>query len=105
MDLTYYQEVYVIQHEPFARIFKLVDSLYQCLYLFQAAAENSPHDKFRKLAGEIRQQLDNYGFELQTELRRLGVNEPRLLTPAPALTPSEPTDERCELALQSAVAQ
>jgi hypothetical protein len=82
------------REESINRVLKLIDSCQRGSQVFRVAAENSLNRVFQQFAERMMKKFDQFGFELQTELRRLGgVDSPRTSKTGP------PTD--CESLLKT----
>lgn len=90
----------MIKTEPITSIFKLVDTCNQCSQLFRVGAASVADPTFRQSADKIRQKLDLFGFELQTESRRLGGDEFGGSRYDPIPDDADILTLRCEISLQ-----
>src|SRR5436190_23330376 len=54
---------------------KLVDVCNRCSTVFRIATERLHDDRFEDFSQQLRQTLDRFVFELQTETRRLGTGD------------------------------
>jgi hypothetical protein len=107
-----FQEGFVNQGKPIEDLFKLVDTFNECVFFLGTAAAVSTTDaSFRKVADGIRQQMDQYIFELQTEARRLGAGKIPPVTSNIRVRGTTGTAEperlylKCRLSVQKALAQ
>lgn len=85
-------------------IFNLVDTCNRCSMMFRLAAERYDNDNFRELAAKAQEMLDRFGYELQTEIRRIDGSD---FDPPPSHSDKTQDPEvlvlRCETSLQSAI--
>lgn len=91
----------MIKPESITSIFKLVDACNQCSQLFRVAAVSGADSVFQDNANQIRHKLDQFGFELQTETRRIGGGDdfgPSRYEPIP--DDADILTLRCEISLQ-----
>src|SRR5262245_58890253 len=89
-----------------SNLFKLVDSCNQCSFTLRVAAEHIPNDAFRRFSDEFRRTLDRFGFELQTEIRR--IDETDLDIPRTYVENSSDAvslRQRCELTFRTMVSE
>jgi len=75
MRLIEFRKVVLSQDEPIRSIFKLVEAIKHCSRVFQITAEMTSNANLRQLAEDTHRELEQYVFELQTEIRRLGNEE------------------------------
>ncbi|MBI4473071.1 MAG: hypothetical protein HY646_10410 [Acidobacteria bacterium] len=73
--LIEFRKVVLSQDEPIRSIFKLVEAIKHCSRVFQITAEMTSNANLRQLAEDTHRELEQYVFELQTEIRRLGNEE------------------------------
>jgi len=59
--------------DPVESIFNLIETISDASHRFRWAMETASDAGFRQFVDEIREQLEQYTFELETEIRRLGV--------------------------------
>ena len=90
--------------DPVSALLKLVDACYQCALIFRITAEQSKADAFQRFSGKLRATLDRFGFELQTEIRRIEDSDFReLRSYRESADDAEPLEARCESALRRTV--
>ncbi len=61
--------------EPIKRIVKLVDVVNRCSQVLIAAYEARAESAFQQFVQKMQKKMEQFGFELQTELGRLGGEE------------------------------
>jgi hypothetical protein len=96
-------KAYLNKGDTTKTISKLVEACKQCSDLFRVGTANDDNPAFRQFAKETVEKLDQFGFELQTEIRRLGSE--KLIPPHSESIPqdSEILALRSEISLQLAL--
>src|SRR5262249_40900853 len=89
--------------DPVSALLKLVDACDQCALIFRSADEYNNTDAFGVLCSELRETLARFGFELQTEVRRIEDCDFGPLRPRNSGADEEPFQARCEIALRTTV--
>src|SRR5262245_5817551 len=88
--------------DPVSALLKLVDACDQSARVFRNATEYSKSDAFRRLSNETWETFSRFGFELQTEVRRIEDADCQPHGSHP-LSADEPDliELRCEIALRT----
>jgi hypothetical protein len=89
--------------EPVRAIHGLVDACNQCSELLLLGSVSTAEPAFRQLAQALHWKFDQFRFELQTEIRRLGGANPDSLRPEPLPENSDIAPMRAEISLQLAL--
>jgi len=98
-----FQKVVLSSTEPIVNIVRLIDVCNECARLFSAASEKAAEDKFKHLAARIHSQFEQFHFELQTEIRRLGGGVSSHSSLAAGQGEADILPLRCEIGLQLAL--
>ena len=89
--------------EPLRVISRLVDTCSQSSELLLLGSVSTAESTFRKLAQELHRKFDQFRFELQTEMRRLGGSSADAFLPEPVPDDSDIVAVRAEISLQLAL--
>jgi len=88
--------------DPVSALLKLVDACNESALVFRNATDYCRNEAFRLICSELWETFTRFGFELQTEVRRIeaGDFEPRRWSPL-AVDEPDMVEVRCEIALRT----
>jgi hypothetical protein len=89
--------------EPLRAISKLVDACNQCSELLLLGSVSTAEPAFHDFAQNLHMKFEQFRFELQTEIRRLGGVNPDAFRPEPVPDDSDILAVRTEISLQLAL--